>query len=173
MNLEKLMQMLAPYVDADEKDVQVCDLSTEEGLEGYNEQLDQLENASLDVLNSFGINGKEWIKGMRDLGQKIYEQNKKKEQKKLDKTQRIVKQAVKQMERKEEDHSDEPEEDENPKFVRPSQKLSIQQKLQLHKIVQEYVDTMIKPFNDGHLTNGQINDAYAGLYEFAAWVMNK
>ena len=173
MNLEKLMQMLAPYVDADEKDVQVYDLSTEEGLKGYNEQLDQLENASLDVLNSFGINGKEWIKGMRDLGQKIYEQNKKKEQKKLDKAQRIVKQAVKQMERKEEDHSDEPEEDENPKFVRPSQKLSIQQKLQLHKIVQEYVDTMIKPYNDGHLTNGQINDAYAGLYEFAAWVMNK
>jgi len=173
MNLEKLMKMLAPYVDADEKDVQVYDLSTDEGLEGYNEQLDQLENASLDVLNSFGINGKEWIKGMRDLGQKIYEQNKKKEQKKLDKAQRIVKQAVKQMERKEEDHSDEPEEDENPKFVRPSQKLSIQQKLQLHKIVQEYVDTMIKPFNDGHLTNGQINDAYAGLYEFAAWVMNK
>ena len=173
MNLEKLMQMLAPYVDADEKDVQVYDLSTEEGLKGYNEQLDQLENASLDVLNSFGINGKEWIKGMRDLGQKIHEQNKKKEQNKLDKAQRIVKQAVKQMERKEADHSDEPKEDENPKFVRPSQKLSIQQKLQLHKIVQEYVDTMIKPFNDGHLTNGQINDAYAGLYEFAVWVMNK
>lgn len=173
MNLEKLMQMLAPYVDADEKDVQVYDLSTDEGLKGYNEQLDQLENTSLDVLNSFGINGKEWIKGMRDLGQKIYEQNKQKEQKKLDKAQRIVKQAVKQMERKEEDHSDEPEEDENPKFIRPSQKLSIQQKLQLHKIVQEYVDTMIKPFNDGHLTNGQINDAYAGLYEFAAWVMNR
>ena len=173
MNLEKLMQMLAPYVDADDKDVQVYDLSTEEGFKGYNEQLDLLENNYLNELSSFGINGKEWIKGMRDLGQKIYEQNKKKEQKKLDKAQRIVKQAVKQMERKEEDHSDEPEEDENPKFVRPSQKLSIQQKLQLHKIVQEYVDTMIKPFNDGHLTNGQINDAYAGLYEFAAWIMNR
>ncbi len=173
MNLEKLMQMLAPYCDADKKDVQVYDLSTEEGLKGYNEQLDQLENTSLDVLNLFGINGKEWIKGMRDLGQKIYEQNKKKEQKKFDKAQRIVKQAVKQMDRKEEDHSVKPEEDENPKFVRPSQNLSIQQKLQLHKIVQEYVDTMIKPFNNGHLTNNQINDAYAGLYEFAAWIMNR
>lgn len=173
MNLEKLMQMLAPYIDADENDVQVYDLSTEEGLKGYNEQLDQLENVSLDVLNSFGINGKEWIKGMRDLGQQIHEQNKNKEQKKFDKAQRIVKQAVKQMERKEADHSYEPEEDENPKFVRPSQNLSIQQKLQLHKIVQEYVDTMIKPYNNGHLTNSQINDAYAGLYEFAAWIMNR
>ena len=177
MNLEKLMKMLAPYIDADEKDVQVYDLSTEEGLKGYNEQLDQLENTSLDVLNSFGINGKEWIKGMRDLGQKIYVQNKYKEEKKqenkIKKSRSLIHEALKQMERKEEDHTEEPEEDENPKFVRPSQKLSVQQKLQLHKIVQEYVDTMIKPYNDGHLTNGQINDAYAGLYEFAAWIMNK
>ncbi len=173
MDLTNLIRMLAPFADVNEDDVQVHDLSTEEGLKCYNKQLDKLENASLDVLNSFGINGKEWIKSMRDLGQKIYEQNKKKEQKKLDKAQRIVKQAIKQMDRKEEDHSDEPEEDENLKFVRPSQKLSIQQKLQLHKIVQEYVDTMIKPFNDGHLTNNQINDAYAGLYEFAAWIIGK
>ena len=38
---------------------------------------------------------------------------------------------------------------------------------------QKYVDTMVKPYNNGLLTNQQINDAYAGLYEFAAWVMNK
>ena len=60
MDLLKLMSFLKPYVD--EEDVQVYDLSTDEGLEGYNEQLNQLENTSLDVLNSFGINGKEWIK---------------------------------------------------------------------------------------------------------------
>ena len=175
MNLEKLMQMLAPYVDADDKEVQVYDLSTDEGLKGYNEQLDQLENASLDVLNSFGIDGKEWIKSMRNLGKKIYEQNKKQEENKIKKSRSLIHEAVKQMERKEEDHSDDPEEDENPKvtFVRPSQRLTVPQKLQLHKIVQEYVDTMIKPYNDGHLTNGQINDAYAGLYEFAAWIMNR
>lgn len=170
MNLEKLMKLLAPYADIDEDDVQVHDLSTDEGLKGYNEQLDELENASLDVLNSFGINGKEWIKSMRDLGQKIYEQNKKQEQKKTNKSNNVVKQAVNQMERKEVDHS-EGDEDE---FKKPSELLSIDQKLQLHKIVQEYVDTMIKPFNKGNvLTNQQINDAYAGLYEFAAWIMNR
>ena len=168
MNLEKLMKLLAPYADIDEDDVLVHDLSTDEGLKGYNEQLDELENASLDVLNSFGINGKEWIKSMRDLGQKIYEQNKKQEQKKTNKPNNVVKQAVKQMERKEVDHS------EGEDFKKPSELLSIDQKLQLHKIVQEYVDTMIKPFNKGGvLTNQQINDAYAGLYEFAAWIMNR
>jgi len=170
MNLEKLMKLLAPYADIDEDDVLVHDLSTDEGLKGYNEQLDELENASLDVLNSFGINGKEWIKSMRDLGQKIYEQNKKQEQKKNNKSNNVVKQAVKQMERKEVDHS----EDDEDEFKKPSELLSIDQKLQLHKIVQEYVDTMIKPFNKGNvLTNQQINDAYAGLYEFAAWIMNR
>ena len=166
MNLTNLMRMLAPFSDLDYGDVQVHDLSTDEGLKGFNKQLDQIENAELDVLNSFGINGKEWVKSMRDLGQKIHNQNKKND---------IVKNSVKQMERKEADHSEEPEEDENPKitFVCPSQRLTVPQKLQLHKIVQEYVDTMIKPYNDGHLTNEQINDAYAGLYEFAAWIMNK
>ena len=73
------------------------------------------------------------------------------------------------MERKEEDHS----ENEESKFKKPSELLTVGQKLQLHKIVQEYVDKMIKPYNNGLLSNQQINDAYAGLYEFAAWIMNK
>ena len=79
MNFTNLMKMLAPFTDMDDNDVQVYDLSTEEGLKGYNEQLDQLENASLDVLNASAINGKEWIKSMRELGNKTYEQNKKKQ----------------------------------------------------------------------------------------------
>ena len=175
MDLTNLMRMLAPFADMDDKDVQVYDLSTEEGLKGYNEQLDQLENASLDVLNSFGINGKEWIKGMRDLGEKIHNQNKK-EKKQPERKESvkvtpkdIVKNNVK-MQRQEIDHS---EEEEEKKFKKPSEDLTINQKLQLHKIVQEYVDKMIKPYNNGLLTNQQINDAYAGLYEFAAWIMNK
>lgn len=174
MNFTNLMKMLAPFTDMDDNDVQVYDLSTEEGLKGYNEQLDQLENASLDVLNAFGINGKEWIKGMRELGNKIHEQNKKKQADNKESvkfnTKDIVKNNVK-MQRQEIDHSE--EEEEEKKFKKPSEDLTISQKLQLHKIVQEYVDIMIKPYNNGLLTNQQINDAYAGLYEFAAWIMNR
>ena len=62
---------------------------------------------------------------------------------------------------------------EEKKIERPSSKLTTQQGLQVHKLVQEYVDTMIRPFNNGVLSNEQINDAYAGLYEFAAWILNK
>lgn len=170
MDLTNLMKMLAPFADIDDQDVKVYDLSTDEGLQGYNEQLDQLESADLDVLNSFGINGKEWINGMRELGKKIHAQNKKKEQKQSVNVtpKEIVKNNVK-MQRQEVDHSEE----EESKFKKPSELLTINQKLQLHKIVQEYVDKMIKPYNNGLLTNQQINDAYAGLYEFAAWIMNR
>ena len=62
---------------------------------------------------------------------------------------------------------------EEKKIERPSTKLTTEQGLQIHKLVQEYVDTMVRPFNNGVLSNTQINDAYAGLYEFAAWILNK
>ena len=62
---------------------------------------------------------------------------------------------------------------EEKKIERPSAKLTTEQGLQIHKLVQEYVDTMVRPFNNGVLSNAQINDAYAGLYEFAAWILNK
>ena len=62
---------------------------------------------------------------------------------------------------------------EEKKIERPSTKLTTEQGLQIHKLVQEYVDTMVRPFNNGVLSNAQINDAYAGLYEFAAWIINK
>ena len=169
MDLTNLMKMLSPYTDTD---VEVYDLKTDEGLKKYNEALDQLEDASLDVLQTFGINGKEWIKGMRDLGEKLHKAGQKYEKKQLN-TDDVIKKSVKQMNREVEDHTEEHDEEPKKEFKKPSELLTIQKKLQLHKIVQEYVDTMIKPFNNGILTNEQINDAYAGLYEFAAWIMNR
>ena len=62
---------------------------------------------------------------------------------------------------------------EEKKIERPSTKLTTEQGLQIHKLVQEYIDTMVRPFNNGVLSNAQINDAYAGLYEFASWILNK
>ena len=53
----------------------------------------------------------------------------------------------------------------------PSKKLSNEQGLQIHKLVQEYVDTVIKPHND--ISTEDVNDIYANLYEFAAWIINK
>ena len=70
------------------------------------------------------------------------------------------------------DKSEEPKKEE---IHRPSQDISVEAGLQIHKLVQEYIDTMVKPYNPkvGGLSTKQINDAYAGLYEFACWIFNK
>ena len=62
-----------------------------------------------------------------------------------------------------------------PELIRPSNKVSTEVGLQIHKLVQEYIDTMVKPYNpkNGGLSIESINNAYAGLYEFACWIYNK
>lgn len=62
---------------------------------------------------------------------------------------------------------------EQKKIPRPSEKLSTEIGLQIHKLVTEYVDTMIKPYVNKEMSKEVINDAYAGLYEFAAWIYTK
>lgn len=70
------------------------------------------------------------------------------------------------------DKSEEPKKEE---IHRPSQDISVEAGLQIHKLVQEYIDTMIKPYNPkvGGLTIEQINNSYAALYEYSCWLFNK
>lgn len=154
------------------KNVKVCDLSTKEGLNEYNKILDELKDTDFDLLSLFGIGETSWIDNLREIGEAIYKFNHE------DKDTEEEKQESKEFERKEYDHTEDDEdlndiEESEQEFKRPSELLTVDKKLQLHKLVQEYVDTTIKPFNKGILSNDQINDAYAGLYEFAAWILNK
>ena len=192
MKISDLIEVLG----SNENDVQAYDLKTKEGYESFKKSIEELKNSDLSTFELFGIDLKGILDKLSIWGETAHcalnaneaseEPNDKKE---------IVKDAVKQMndtvddknyvvDRKVIDHSEESTKDETVKdnefkqefkqeFKRPSELLTIPQKLQLHKLVQEYVDTAIKPFNKGILTNDQINDAYAGLYEFGAWILNK
>lgn len=144
----------------DSNDIEFIDLKTDEGLNKFNKSLDELEGYDLGIFDIF-------IDELRDLGTKLHNQLKEKDKK--EKVQEEKKEEIKSnpIDRNLIDHST------GQDFTRPSELLSIDKKLTLHKIVQEYIDTMIKPYNHGTLTNDQINDAYAGLYEFGAWVLNK
>lgn len=133
----------------DNNNIKVYDLTTEEGYKGFNEQLDYLESKDLSFLDLFGLDSKKVINVLREIGECTYNQS--------------------QEEKKEEERKKE----EKKKFSRPSDLLDVNKKLQIHKIVEEYINTMIRPFNNGKLTDNQINDAYAGLFEFACWVMNR
>jgi hypothetical protein len=56
----------------------------------------------------------------------------------------------------------------------PSEKLDdVEKKLEIHKIVETYVDTEIRPYVEDIMTQEQISDAYSALYEFACWIMNR
>ena len=150
---------------------QTFDLTTKEGYKGFKNAIKELRESDSSVFDMFGIDIDEWLDSIEELGESLHNVNKDRKE--------IIKDAVKQMDCKVIDHSGEEEEPEDEQkkeeceFKRPSELLTINQKLQLHKLVQEYVDTAIKPFNKGILSNDQINDAYAGLYEFAAWILNK
>lgn len=136
--------------------IKVFDLTTDEGFEGYNEQLKELsKHLDSNIFKYLGINQENLINGLKQMGEDIHNASKKENNK-------IEKPIDNKQEKKEES-----------KFTRPSDLLSVDKKLQIHKIVQEYVDTMVKPFNKGQLTDNQINDAYAGLFEFACWIMNR
>lgn len=67
---------------------------------------------------------------------------------------------------------EEKKEKEETVIPRPSVNLPVDAGLQIHKLVQEYVDTMIKPYARGIMNDKQINDAYAGIYEYSAWLYN-
>ena len=169
MKINELLKAVAALSDGN--NTETYDLTTEKGYKDFKKAVDELRNTDQSIFNLFGIDIDEWLDSVEELGKNLY--NAKKEIK--NNTKDLVKEGVKQMEPKEYEEEDEEakEDTKEQEFKRPSELLSVEQKLQLHKLVQEYVDTTIRPFNKGILTNDQINDAYAGLYEFGAWILNK
>ena len=156
-------------------DVQTYDLKTKEGYESFKKSIEELKNSDLSTFELFGVDLKGILDKLSTWGETAHcalNANNVSEESNDD----PVDDKNYVVDRKVIDHSEESTKDESVKdneFKRPSELLTIQQKLQLHKLVQEYVDTAIKPFNKGILTNDQINDAYAGLYEFGAWILAK
>ena len=63
------------------------------------------------------------------------------------------------------------EKEENKVPELPSKNTPFDKQVQLHKIVGEYVDTYIRPY--GKMDTKVVDDVYAGLFEFACWIMNR
>jgi len=62
------------------------------------------------------------------------------------------------------------EKENKPKRVLPSSKVDINKQKTYHKLVQEYIDTEIKPWNSNR---DEVNDEYAKYFEFACWISNR
>lgn len=157
---ELLTNVLSSYYPEKDEDIEKYDLSNEDDYNTFVKAINELKNDPL-----FGY----IIKPISDdILKAAYEQYGKKfenKEKKIDTKSNPQKQS--KIDRKVIDHSEEIDEPD-----RPSNHVSVDQGLKIHKIVGEYVDTMIKPYYKGNNPN-VINDAYAGLYEFACWIMNR
>lgn len=61
------------------------------------------------------------------------------------------------------------------KAILPSSNIeNIDVKMQIHRLTQEYIDTMMKPYLEkSEKTSKELNNAYTALFEFACWIYNK
>ena len=147
-------------------DFENLDLSKDEDYEKVVQLIDEIQNDNLVRLvgSVFGLNDEDFT----ILLDAIKEQHKLLKEKEVNKNQE-QKLLPSSVQTKVKDNSIS-----EIKVERPSQKINTQAGLQIHKLVQEYVDTMIKPYNPeiGGLSTQQINDAYAGIYEYSCWLYN-
>ena len=55
----------------------------------------------------------------------------------------------------------------------PSNKLTLKQKRNIWKLVDEYIDTMVIPYLNDDFDEDLVADMSGGLFEFAAWILTK
>ena len=161
MNFIELLDQLVNMDD--QTTVKKIDLTKKEDCEYLINTINELkENPLFSVLGSlFGLdndNLDEILEKIESIQKELVKKEKVEEKKPIQKI--VIDKSI--------------EEEPKKSIDRPSQKIDVNMGLQIHKLVQEYVDTMIKPYNPkvGGLTSEAINDAYAGLYEFACWIYN-
>ena len=153
--MEELFNLLNNF--GSDVNIEKLDLTKEADLEKFKKTINDLKSNKLfssmislfvgeDVLDNF-------LDNALTIGQSIY-----------DKAHEVPVEEEKEEEKE--------EKKEETTIPRPSVNLSVEAGLQIHRLVQEYVDTMIKPYAKGIMNDKQINDAYAGIYEYSAWLYN-
>lgn len=133
---------LVNILDLLQNNSEKIDLSTTEGYDKYQKLVDELESTIKDNWFFSNIITPEVIENFRTIGKEAHEN--------------VVKNDTNTVETN----------------VFPSSKIeNIDTKMQIHRLTQEYVDTMLKPYMEkGENTTNNINNAYTALFEFACWI---
>lgn len=139
----------SPLSDLMNNKTEKIDLSTTEGYEKYKSLINELESSVKDNWLFSSIITPEIIENFKNYGKIAHEEA-------MEKNTEVV--------------TNEPEHEEEKVF--PSSKIeNIDTKMQIHRLTQEYVDTMLKPYMEkGPNTTNNINNAYTALFEFACWI---
>ena len=164
--------------------VEKIDLKTKEGHDRFNVLCDELKHEiDSDIFLKSIFNNDIWIDGLKDLANKVYKNSQPadtgdtvdndkcdKNCTSCDKDYCVHEEVTGENDTNEERISNEI--DKNESFGIPSSKIeNIDTKMQIHRLTQEYVDTMLKPYMEkGENTTNNINNAYTALFEFACWI---
>ena len=144
-----------------ENNIEICDLTNDDEYNKLVETITSLKDNSLfKILGAtLGISLDDYLDELEDLRDEQLKEKRKKE----NETRKVIDKSVLPKTTTEVKEID-----------RPSKHIDVNMGLKIHKLVQEYVDTMIKPYNPkvGGLNQDVINDAYAGLYEYSCWLYN-
>lgn len=174
------------------KPTEKIDLKTKEGHDRFNTLCDELKHEiDSDIFLKSIFNNDIWIEGLKDLANRVYKNSQPADttdttdttdtadttdNDKCDKNcTSCDKDYCVHEEVTGENDTDEQisnEIDKNESFGIPSSKIeNIDTKMQIHRLTQEYVDTMLKPYMEkGENTTNNINNAYTALFEFACWI---
>jgi hypothetical protein len=141
MDLENLFNLASLFNDA--QNIEKLDLTKKEDFDKYNQMLDELKDITSKNPFFGALINDEFIDNAKELGKQLHASKDK-----------------------------EPIEDKEPEVVFPSAKIeNIDIKMQIHRLTQEYIDTMMKPYMEkGENTTNNINNAYTALFEFACWI---
>lgn len=146
--------------------MEVLDLTNENDYKKYNELIDTLESMMPDcnsIMSFFGFNN-DICNKFREIGKIIHDTNEKYEESNL------IKNNNKTVIDKEITTNNAVTKKEIPS----SNIKNIDVKMQIHRLTQEYIDTMMKPYlKKSEKTTKDLNNAYTALFEFACWIYNK
>lgn len=142
----------------------VLDLTNENDYKKYNELIDSLESMMPEcnsIMNFFGLEN-DICKKFREIGKLIHDTKEKENENCIS--------AI-------ENEPDKENTVDNvvTNNVIPSSNLeNIDVKMQIHRLTQEYIDTMMKPYLEkSEKTTKDLNNAYTALFEFACWIYNR
>ena len=141
------------YDDENEVDEMKYDFTKKEDVDEFCKVCDELKNSVFvkDLLNVL-YGGDDYLDYLKELVNKKYEESRKNA-------------------KPEQKPSPQPEKTSETKAFTYQEGLPIESKLQIHKLVQEYLDKVIKPQVNNQVSNDALNDAYVAFYDYSCWLM--
>ena len=167
MSLNNLSELISLFPNSG--NIEKLNLKDEKDYKKFNTIVDDLESQFKGISFLSSIFGKDVFDSIRNLAEICH--NSDKQESDTENCDYNCTECEKECHTPEEEDTCEDNENDS-ELIFPSANISnIDIKMQIHRLTQEYVDTMLKPYMpETPQTKNNINNAYTALFEFACWI---